>query len=228
MVDVALFELENVLFDTRELRRIAIAEACTAHGIPVFVDKDSLDGMPTRAAIQSVLTANGIGHDDTLADLIAVRADHAYAERLAERGAMLMPGAAPFIAEAASVARLAVVTRARRAGAELLLRLSGLDGAFNVVITADDVLDPKPSSEGHRLALERASRQRPVRRGAVIALEDALPGIRAAHSAGARCIAIGSTPAHVAMEADAFVGSLAGMTLDVLDKLSTPGAEHVR
>lgn len=227
MVDVALFELENVLFDTRELRRLAVTEACAAHGITAPANADVV-GLPTRGAVQELLTVNGVGHDDTLADLIAVRADRAFSARLAERGANLVPGAAAFVARAAGVARLAIVTRASRADAELLLRLSGLDGAFNVIVTADDVLDAKPSPEGYRSALERAGRQRPVRRGAALALEDGLAGIRAARAAGARCIAVGRAPAHVAMEADAYIESLAGASIDALDKLSTPGAEHVR
>ncbi|HVX41795.1 MAG TPA: HAD hydrolase-like protein [Gemmatimonadaceae bacterium] len=228
MVDVALFELENVLFDTRELRRSAVTEACAAHGIVAAAEPDQLERASAHAAIQAILTANGIGHDDVLIDLIARRAERAFSARLAQRGAVLAPGAAPFVADAASAARLAVVTRASRGDAELLLRLSGLDGAFSVVITSSEVLDAKPSPEGHRAALERMARQRPVRHGAAIALEDGSAGIRAARAAGARCVAAGDVPAHVAMEADAYLASLAETSLGALDKLSTPGPEHVR
>ena len=228
MVDVVLFELENVLFDTRELRRLAVTDACAAHAVPITADLDSLDGMPTRAAVRTVLAMNGMGHDDVLGDLIADAAERAFSARLAERGATVCAGAAPFVVGAAGRARLAIVARARRGDVELVLRLSGLEGAFNVIVSGDDVLDAKPSPAGHRAALERLAKQRPVRRAAALALEDGLAGIQAAHAANARCVAVGAVPAHVAIEADAYVPSLANISLDALDRLSTPGAEHVR
>ncbi len=231
MIDVVIFELENVLFDTRELRRLAVTAACAAEGIPVSSAPDVIDGRPTRAAVRAILSGNAERDevlDEVLVDLIASRANRAFSEQLAQGGVSLARGAASFVAAATGAARLAIVTRAARADAELLLRLSGFDGVFAVVITGDDVLDEKPSAEGYRAARERLIRQRPVRRGALIALEDGLAGIRAAHAADARCIAVGAMPAHIAMEAEAFIATLADTTLEMLDTLSTAGAERVR
>jgi beta-phosphoglucomutase-like phosphatase (HAD superfamily) len=71
-------------------------------------------------------------------------------------------------------------------------------------------------------------RQRPVARGAVLALEDGALGIRAARAANVRCIAVGPISAHIAMEADAYVPSLQGQSLASLDELSRPGQERVQ
>jgi hypothetical protein len=43
-----------------------------------------------------------------------------------------------------------------------------------------------------------------------------------------RCVAVGDVPAHVAIEADAFVATLEGHTLSSLDALSRPGRERVQ
>jgi beta-phosphoglucomutase-like phosphatase (HAD superfamily) len=59
-------------------------------------------------------------------------------------------------------------------------------------------------------------------------LEDGASGIRAAHAAGIRCIAVGPIAADQAMEADAFVDSIAEHSLKSLDELSSPGQEHVQ
>ena len=72
------------------------------------------------------------------------------------------------------------------------------------------------------------NRQRPLSPKAVIALEDGTAGIRAARAAGVRCIAVGPIPAHIAIEADAYVTSLAGQTARSLDLLSRPGQERVQ
>jgi beta-phosphoglucomutase-like phosphatase (HAD superfamily) len=52
----------------------------------------------------------------------------------------------------------------------------------------------------------------------VVVLATDLPAIRAAREAGLRTVAI-KAPAHVAVEADAAVDSLSGLTLDVIDAL---------
>ena len=201
MVDAALIELEGVLFDTRELRRDA----------PAIAEMKDAD-------------------DPVLADLAAMRAERAFSDALAMRGAALREGARDFVREASAVARLVAVTRAGRSDASTLLRLGGLEEFFSIVITADDVSDSKPSPEPLRVALERLAGQRPIDAGAVIALEDSAAGIRAARLAGVRCVAVGEVPAHIAMEADAYVESLAGQTIRSLDQLSRAGGgqEHVK
>jgi HAD superfamily hydrolase (TIGR01509 family) len=201
MVDAALIELEGVLFDTGELRRAALAST-----------------QPTDA------------DDPVLVDLAAMRAERAFSDALAARGVRLNDGARDFVREASAVARLVAVTRAKRSDASTLLRLGGIEEFFSIVITADDVSSGKPSAECIHVALERLARQRPIDASAVVALEDSAAGIRAARSAGVRCIAVGDVPAHVAMEADAYVESLSGHTIRSLDLLSSAGGgqEHVK
>jgi beta-phosphoglucomutase-like phosphatase (HAD superfamily) len=60
-----------------------------------------------------------------------------------------------------------------------------------------------------------------------VALEDALPGIRAAHAAGVRCAAVGALQPYQAAAADAYLASLDGHTLDTLSRLVTRGQERV-
>jgi beta-phosphoglucomutase-like phosphatase (HAD superfamily) len=90
------------------------------------------------------------------------------------------------------------------------------------------VLDAKPASEGYLQALERLGRQREVNPAAVLALEDGIFGVRAARGAGIRCVAVGPLAPHVAMEANAYVTTLEGQTLKLLDELSAPGREQVQ
>ena len=228
MVDAVLLELEGVVFDTRELRRKALRDALLEQGLASTLDPDRLDGFAPRAAAQAALEHQGVPHDEVLIDLIALRAERGFAASLATGGTALCEGALDFVREAAAVVRLAVVTRAKRADAESMLRLASLTEFFAMVVSADDVLEAKPSSETHLLAIERLGRQRPLTVGQVIAVEDGEPGIRAARAAGLRCIAVGSLAAHVAMEADAYVASLVGQTIRTLDQLSMPGQERVQ
>jgi HAD superfamily hydrolase (TIGR01509 family) len=223
MVDAALLELEGVVFDTHDLRRVSLQDALMDHGLASTIDTERLDGYPPRAAIAAALNQQGVEHDDVLIDLVALTAERAFTSRLAVTGAALRDGALDFVREASATARLVAVTRARRSDAETMLRLASLGEFFSTVISADDVLDPKPAADSHRAAIERLKRQRPVASSNIIAIEDGIPGIRAAHAAGVRCVCVGSLPAHVVMEADAYVETLAGQTIRSLDQLSRPG-----
>jgi beta-phosphoglucomutase-like phosphatase (HAD superfamily) len=128
----------------------------------------------------------------------------------------------------AAVARLGIVTRVSRAEVELVLSLARLDHVFTCVVAAEDAFPAKPAPAPYRKALERLERQRPIpARALVVALEDGLAGIRSARSAGIACVAVGDLPAHVAMEANAFVGAIKGLTPESLMALVMPSAEPI-
>ena len=79
-----------------------------------------------------------------------------------------------------------IATMSHRKHAALVLERLGLDGEFDVLVTREDVKDPKPSPEIYLLTAERL--------GAgprdCFVLEDSVPGIRAANAAGMTCVAI--------------------------------------
>jgi HAD superfamily hydrolase (TIGR01509 family) len=228
MVDVAIFELEGVLFDTAESRRAGLRDALLAQGIILALESDVIDGLPPRAAVAAALAAARVAHDDVMIDLIAHRAGRAFTESIASGGAALRDGALDFFELAAGAARLAVVTRMNRSDAGTLLRLAGLESVASVIVCEDEVMDGKPSPEGYQTALERLTKQKAVSPSNVLALEDGPLGIRAAHGAGIRCIAVGPLAPHVVMDADAYVPSLEGQSLKTLDTLSAPGREQVQ
>jgi beta-phosphoglucomutase-like phosphatase (HAD superfamily) len=228
MVDVVLLELEGVVFDTRALRRASLRHALAAHGIPLAPEAELDVAMPVNASVLSALSDAGVPHDDVVADLIERDAERRFTEQLSVAGIALQAGVRQFVDRAVGDARLAVVTRTRRTDADALLHLSGFDAAFASVVTSDDTLDAKPSPAGIRLALDRLAKLRAISSAAVIALEDGAVGIRAARAAGVRCVSVGAIAPHVAMEADAFVETLAEHTPATLDALSRPGRERVK
>lgn len=230
MVDVVLVELEGVLFDTRELRRAALGDALAAHGLDAAFDIDVVDGWPTSAAVRAVVASRIDGGDEVLADLITLRAERAFAARLAMGGAAMGDGARAFAEHAAASARLAAVTRARRDDAEAMLRLAGISDLFTAVVTGDDVFDAKPAPASYAIALERLRKQRgaEVKPSSTLAIEDGVAGCRAARAASLRCVAVGPMPAHAALEADAYVDSLVGHSVRTLDELSRRRQERVQ
>jgi beta-phosphoglucomutase-like phosphatase (HAD superfamily) len=193
MLDAVLLEWEGVLADTTLARREALLRALADEGVEY----------------------EALGSDPALADLIALRATRAFAERIG-KGLVLLPGARAFVERVQIASRLAIVTTATRAETEFVLRLSGLDGAVTTVVSSDDALDGAAAFER---AITHLARVRPVKRDHVVALASASPALRAARATGVRTIAVGA-PAHVAIDADGALASVDGATIADLIRLS--------
>jgi beta-phosphoglucomutase-like phosphatase (HAD superfamily) len=218
MLDAVLLEWEGVLADTGPVRRDAMVRALAEEGVPwtAAAYDACCSGLDVHAGAAVALARAG-RHDATLTELVALRAGRAFVERLGQ-GFIMAPGAAQFVAAAEHRSRLAIVTRATRAETEIALQLSGLGPAFAAVITADDVLDPPPAPAAYARALGHLARRRPVRPACVVAMVDTSAAACAARAAGVRTLAVGA-PAHVAVEADAAVDGLSGLTLDAIASL---------
>ncbi|HEY4305761.1 MAG TPA: HAD family hydrolase [Gemmatimonadaceae bacterium] len=228
MVDAVLLELEGVVFDTRELRRLSLRDALVEQGLAPSIDHDAIDGSTPRAAVERSLAVQALAHDDVLLGILVDRVERAFSGHLAASGAALCEGAQTFVQNAAASARLAIVTSARRSDVDTMLRLASLADYVSVIVAAEDALEQKPSTEGHRLALGRLSKRRPVTMKGTLALEHGLSGIRAARESGITCVAIGPLAAHIAMEADAYVPTLATHTIRSLDHFVRTGEEQVQ
>ncbi|MET9915016.1 HAD-IA family hydrolase [Streptomyces sp. NPDC006476] len=130
----------------------------------------------------------------TNAELVAEIAPHldatAEARLLTEReivdtdGITACPGAAPLVQRLTGQA-WAVVTSGHRPVAMSRLTTAGLP-IPSVLITADDVIIGKPDPEGYLTAARRLG----IPPSDCVVIEDAAAGLRAAHAAGMRAIAI--------------------------------------
>ncbi|MEA2254531.1 MAG: hypothetical protein QOG35_576 [Solirubrobacteraceae bacterium] len=99
---------------------------------------------------------------------------------------------------------VALVSNSLRGWVDLGLRTAGLSGAFDVIVTVEDVPRPKPAPDAY-LAAARALGVEP---SACVVLEDSPTGVAAGRAAGALTIGVPSLP-DVALEADLVAGSLA-------------------
>lgn len=94
---------------------------------------------------------------------------------------------------------------------------------FRTIVTGDDVTHRKPHPEGYLLAARRLG----IAPDRCVAIEDSQPGIVAAKAAGMKAIAIPNwlTAEHDLDDADLRVASAAELSMAVLAKLTTDGAE---
>ena len=98
-----------------------------------------------------------------------------------------VPGAVRMVRELhRSGAALALATSASRTRARSTLAGMGLQNCFQVVVTGEDVLLGKPDATIYRLACKRIE----IAPERVLAVEDAISGIRAAVGAGLSCLGV--------------------------------------
>lgn len=113
--------------------------------------------------------------------------------------------------------RTAVASSSRVARVRALLTELGLAARFDALAGGDEVTHGKPAPDVYLLAAERLG----VRPEACVALEDSENGVRAAASAGMRCIAVPSTMTRGMdfSRAGLVVGSLAEVTPAIIAAL---------
>jgi beta-phosphoglucomutase-like phosphatase (HAD superfamily) len=196
MPDALLLDWEGCIVDTSTMRHVARQRALQEEGL-------APDAVPVV--------------DPVVAGLVAARASRAFAERLGN-GFLLRDGARELLESAQVGSRIAIVTRASRSETEFVLRLAGLDSAVSTIVSGDDAVDAPPSLASFLTAIARLSQCRPVRVEQCLLLATSIGELRAARTAGLRTIALGA-PAHIALEADAAVDSLTGLTLATLARL---------
>lgn len=209
--------------DTDPLRRSALRESLLPEGLSLSDGEwdEHCRGLATSHATERLVEARGDAVDQTAVELIALRANRLFADRVAG-GLPLLPGAVALVDSLGGRARLGIVTGAPRQTVDFVLSLAGLEHAFQCIVAAEDVRISAPSAAPHDLAVARLHRRTPFDRSAAIALEGSNTGIRSALAAGLRCVAVGTLPVWQRMGADAWFPSLEGVTLRDLTILAAP------
>ena len=207
------FDLDGVLVDTEPLFERAVCDLLDARGLRLTTDlARAMLGTTTQQAFEHLC-----GH---------FRLDEP-AERLAEESterlfALMDLEPAPVFAGAVELlgrlerrgVPIAVATSSPRVHVERVLGPHRLVERFGFILTCEDVRRGKPDPEIYRKAAESFG----CPPGEMVVLEDSPNGMRAAKSAGARCVVVRHSRVHLGDlgPADAVVDSLAAGELSAL------------
>ena len=134
--------------------------------------------------------------------------------RLAEaHGLTPLPGAREWLATLrAGGWKQAIASSAPRVNVDMMLRVAGLEGYLDVIISADDVTIGKPDPQVFLKAAEKLD----VAPSHCVVVEDAAAGIEGARRAGMRSVGVTKNGQ---LSADLFVRSLADLPPDAFDRL---------
>ena len=215
MIDAVLLDWEDVILETRALRRAALTEAFRNRGLPF--DNDAYETLCADRSVHSA-ASNMLAHsnrrDAALADLVAFEAHSLFRTQLS-RPLTLVPHAQEFVEGLHAKCRLAIVTSASRSETTDALSRTALTDLFTVVVCGEDGDLHDPVST----ALDRLSRVRAISAGRCIGVFAHHNALQAARAAKLRTVAV-NAQAHIAVSADAAIHSFEGLTAHGLARLA--------
>ena len=184
-IDAVVFDNDGLLLDTEEAWTRAETALFERHGSTFTIDhkRDLIGTSPTTSAAKLELMLGMPGQGAALMEEL-----HQQVMEEALAGVPPRPGALELV-EAVRAAGLpvGVASNSARAFVERVLSVAGLlDGHFDVVVTADDVENPKPAPDLY-IAACAALGVEPERSAA---LEDSATGAAAAVAAGMYVVAV--------------------------------------
>ncbi len=213
-IEAVIFDLDGVLVDSEHVWDEVREELALERG-GRWHDRAQAEMMGMSSTEWSRYMHDVIGLAETPEEISAEvvrRMQDRYAEELP-----LIDGAVDAVRRLHAVFRLGLASSSNRPLIELVLTATGMDALFEATVSSEEVERGKPAPD---VFLE-AARQLDVSPGLCAAVEDSANGMRAAHAAGMRVIAIPNRryppPADALELADRAVASLDELTVQVVD-----------
>ena len=196
-----LWDMDGTLLDSTEYHWLAWRAALRVEGITL-----SYDGFLASFGQRNDTILRGhFGPAIPVAEIerIGDAKEERYRDLVRERGIALLPGVERWLRRLhAEGWRQAIASAAPRANVDTILAIVDAGACFQAIVSAEDVQRGKPDPQVFLVAAERLG----VPTARCVVVEDAPPGIEAAHRGGMR--AIGVRTSHPGLEADIADGTL--------------------
>jgi HAD superfamily hydrolase (TIGR01509 family) len=223
-----IFDFDGVIADTEPLHFAGLRQTLAEIGISLTESDYYANylGYDDRDCFIAALTTNQHPTDSSALTQLMQRKAHVYLE-LVKDHLVIFPGVREFVREAAAYP-LAIASGALRHEIEVILEEAGLRKEFLHITSAEDVTRGKPDPQPFLQALNALNRQCPeqaIIAESCLAIEDSIPGIRSAKTAGMKVLAVANTHTIQDLhEAHAVVQSLSQIRLSELRERLWPAA----
>ncbi|MBZ3901791.1 MULTISPECIES: HAD family hydrolase [Streptomyces] len=180
-----IFDLDGTLVDSEPNYYEASLRILAEYGVTGFTwaDHERYVGISVHETVAHWRERYGLAAP---AEAIVAAKNRHYLE-LARTGTRVYPEMRKFVELlAAEGVPMAVASGSSREAIEVILGGTGLDAYLRTVVSAEEVDHGKPAPD---VFLE-AARRLGARPADCVVLEDAAPGVAAAHAAGMRCVAV--------------------------------------
>lgn len=187
------FDFDGVIVDSEKAHMVAALKAASPHGLS-FTELyyfEKLLGFDDVGLFRELFSENQKKLDDQTLKELMVQKNQEFM-RLIPTHIIYFPGVVDFIKRLKDKKiPLAVVSGALRDEVISCLKIGGLDGYFDFIVTANDVTHSKPHPESYTQAFALLKVKNPsLEKNQCWALEDSGAGIQSAKTAGLKTIGI--------------------------------------
>ena len=194
MLKAVIFDFDGIIVDTEPIHFQAFQSILQPLGLGYSWDEylEKYIGFDDRDAFREAFSSTGNILDDVmLADLINRKAE--FFERIVRQGVQPYPGVLDLVKALSGNLPLGLCSGALRRDIMPILEQFGLQTAFDIIVTADDVQASKPDPESYLLSIKRLTeifQPSNIFPQDCIAIEDTPAGILSAAGAGLHVIAV--------------------------------------
>ncbi len=225
MLKAIIFDFDGVIADTEPLHLKAFQLTLREKGIELS-DEDYFENYlayDDKTLFKELLKDRNYGHNEAqISDFMNRKSEHF--ENVLKGNILVLEGVPEFISEVSGKYPLAIGSGAIRSEIIYILESGGLREHFEIIVSADEVINCKPDPEVFIEALRRLNNldsvSEEISPQECLVIEDSTSGIKAAHSAGMKCLAItNSYAAEKLSEAELIKQSLKGIYLEEIEDL---------
>ncbi|MRR55307.1 MAG: HAD family phosphatase [Deltaproteobacteria bacterium] len=194
MLKAVIFDFDGIIVDTEPIHFQAFQSILQPLGLGYSWDEylEKYIGFDDRDAFREAFSSTGNILDDVmLGDLINRKAE--FFERIVRQGVQPYPGVLDLVKALSGNLPLGLCSGALRRDIMPILEQFGLQTAFDIIVTADDVQASKPDPESYLLSIKRLTevfQPSNILPQDCIAIEDTPAGILSASGAGLHVIAV--------------------------------------
>lgn len=225
MLKAIIFDFDGIIAHSEPIHLKAFQTTLRQYEIALTEEEyyDKYLAYDDRTFFKEILKDRSFEHDEQIiADMMSIKSAHY--EDFVIGNIELLPGAEDLIRSAADKYALAIGSGALRGEIVDILRHAGIESYIKVIVSAEDVARSKPAPDVFIEALKRLNKD-PLVSGTILAqdclvIEDSVSGIKAALSAGMKCLAVtNSYPEDKLSRADLVKDSLKDIRLSELESL---------
>jgi beta-phosphoglucomutase len=192
MIRALIFDFNGVLADDDPIHMRALRQVAQEEGF-TFTDEEYLDKyLPLNDwdSFKAIFAEHSADLPDDKLDNLIRRKSVYYFQAIAEKP-VLFADAPAAVRTAAKHCPVAIASGARTEEIRHILAQAELTSCFSAIIAAEDVRFGKPHPEPFLRAHEKLRQMDgSLKVSECVAIEDSLGGIRSAHDAGMRCLAV--------------------------------------
>lgn len=225
MLKAIIFDFDGVIADTEPLHLKAFQLTLKEKGIELS-DEDYFENYlayDDKTLFKELLKDRNYEHNEAqISELMNRKSEHF--ENVLKGNILVLEGVPEFISEVSGKYPLAIGSGAIRSEIIDILESGGLREHFEIIVSADEIINCKPDPEVFIEALRRLNNldsvSEKISPQECLVIEDSTSGIKAAHSAGMKCLAItNSYAAEKLSEAELIKQSLKGIYLEEIEDL---------